>query len=373
MPRRILILCILSFATTAHPCAMFTVTGGQGQVYFANNEDFTKPGVIWFVPAKDGRLGRINLGFDDGFAQGSMNERGLCFDAAALPKVPWEPDPKKKTPPGSDKNLLELIMDRCGTVDEALGMFDEYNCWHLASGQFMFADATGASAVVTWDPRGRLSVVRRTGNYLLNTNDRLEWSGLRDERYVLAERMLQADTADADACAQVLAAIRQCGKDAFTSYSNIFDPRSLTIHLYNLGNFGEKVTLNLRRELDNGHRKVPLAELFAHSPRLDEVRAQPRQHYATEITINPEALARYAGRYRGNDPAITVTVAPDNEGGLTFLPEGQTKPAILFPESATYFRFRDTFGTVTFHLDAEGGATGLTLHRPGDSRLERLS
>lgn len=360
-------LILAAHAATAQACAMFTVAS-EGQVYFANNEDYVSPGVIWFVPAKKGRLARVNLGFDDDFAQGSMNERGLCFDCAALPKVPWEPDPAKK----DTDNLLDLIMDRCGTVEEALAMFDEYNCEHLASGNFMFTDAGGACAVVTWDPRGHMSTVRRTGGHLLNTNDRLEWSGLRDQRYVLADRMLCAMPApEVGACRDTLAAIRQCGKAAFTSYSNIFEPKSLKIHLFNLGNFGELVTLDLREELSKGARTVALKDLFKDSPAVDEVRAMAPRAYATEITLGAAVLDRYVGQYQVEQPAVTVEIALDGGRGLLFKIAGQPAAA-LYPESETAFRFRETFGTLDFQVGASGAVEGFMLHRPGDSFAQRI-
>jgi len=51
-----------------------------------------------------------------------MNDRGLCFDAAVVPDVPWTADPAKQDAP----NLLELILDTRATVDAALRLFDEY-------------------------------------------------------------------------------------------------------------------------------------------------------------------------------------------------------------------------------------------------------
>ena len=118
---------------------MFTLVR-DGTVLMGNNEDFVKPGYVWFVPAADGRLGSANFGFKNRFVQGSMNEKGLCFDAA-----------------------------------EAL--FQEYNCKHLAHSHFMLADASGASMVVEWLPDSGLNIVRREGDYQLITNTRLAESG----------------------------------------------------------------------------------------------------------------------------------------------------------------------------------------------------
>ena len=81
----------------ANACAMFSMVSGD-TVLMGNNEDYIKPGYIWFVPAEGETLGRVNFGFSDKFAQGSMNEKGLCFDAAVVGKVPYTPDPAKPTP-----------------------------------------------------------------------------------------------------------------------------------------------------------------------------------------------------------------------------------------------------------------------------------
>ena len=107
---------------------MFTLVR-DGMALMGNNEDFVEPGYVWFVPPAEGRLGRINFGFKgDRFVQGSMNEKGLCFDAAVTADIAWQPDPAKK----DTENLLELIMDTCATVDEAETLFRTYNCKHLA-------------------------------------------------------------------------------------------------------------------------------------------------------------------------------------------------------------------------------------------------
>lgn len=366
---RVRIACALLFvlAGSAGACSMFSVAQGD-TVYFANNEDFPSTGQITFLPGKGARLGRVNLSLADGFVQGSMNERGLCFDCAALPKVAWTRDPTKK----DTKNLIELIMDSCGTVDEALAKFDEYNCTHLADGQFMFADASGASAVVTWDPPGKFSVVRRERPYLLITNDRVAWSGLRDPRFVLADRVLSAaPVIDLNTCKTALGVMRQHGPAVFTSYSNIFEPKSRQIHLFNLGNFDEELALDLGAELAKGRRTMPLAGLFQHSPALETITAMPQTTYDTEIRVPSETLAAFVGTYKANDADVTVVVTLDPDKGLLLAAAGQ-RAVGLMPESEADFRFRETFGTVTFERDASGRVSGMTMHRPGNAHLTRM-
>lgn len=351
--------CILFTPLRVSSCAMFTLVSGD-TVLMGNNEDYIKPGYVWFVPAEAGKLGRVNFGFADKFAQGSMNEKGLAFDAAVVAEIPWEPDPAKK----DVKNLLELIMDTCGTVEEALALFDAYNCKHLAGSQFMFADATGDAAVVTWLPEKGLNVVRRTGDYLLNTNTRLDYSQFRCERYVLAERRLVAGGDSAEVVArEALDAIHQEGEGAFTSYSNVYDLKKGLVHVYNLANYDEVVTFNLAEELANGAHRTALKKVFKDSPSLKDIRKVSPRTYDTRIELSREQLDALTGKYSVMDGKAVITVErAGNE--LRFIPP-DGKAAHLFPENDTKFRIVEG-GQVTFTQSAAGVITGIVMHRNGD-------
>jgi penicillin V acylase-like amidase (Ntn superfamily) len=85
-------LALSLFASIGQACTVFTITTPT-QTLFANNEDFNRLGAIWFVPASPGHFARVNVGFHDSygtvgdFAQGSMNEKGLAFDAMVVADV----------------------------------------------------------------------------------------------------------------------------------------------------------------------------------------------------------------------------------------------------------------------------------------------
>ena len=65
------------------------VDGVNGEVLYGNNEDYHIPTTYyWTRPSGDGRYGGWYVGFDDRFAQGGVNEKGLAFDYNALPEVP---------------------------------------------------------------------------------------------------------------------------------------------------------------------------------------------------------------------------------------------------------------------------------------------
>jgi hypothetical protein len=47
-----------------------------------------------------------------------------------------------------------------------------------------------------------------------------------------------------------------------TVYSNIYDLKRGTVHVYNLGNFEEVVVMDLAEELKKGQRRLDLPSLF---------------------------------------------------------------------------------------------------------------
>ena len=79
-----ILLTVLLLPHRTRACSVFVVVR-DGRVFFCNNEDFTKVGHIWFTVPEDGKLGRINFGFEsDGFAQRKAVECKHGFIHASL-------------------------------------------------------------------------------------------------------------------------------------------------------------------------------------------------------------------------------------------------------------------------------------------------
>jgi hypothetical protein len=367
------ILLVASFAmshsVTSEACSIFTVVR-DGQVLMGNNEDYILPGVVWFVPATEGILGRVNVGFDTDFAQGSMNEKGLSFDGAALQPIAWEPDPDKETPP----NLIEKIMNECATVAEAIEYFQKYNCPFMKNSQLMFADATGDSAVISWLPEKGLSVVRIDGDHQVVTNNRLEASGYRCQRFVKAEQTLaERKDASLETMTAVMESVHNRGPAAFTSYSTVYDLKNKKMFIYNLANFEEVVELDVLAELAKGSKKYPMRKLFDNSPKLKDIKkGAQRSKWETRITLDSTTLDRYVGSYAPDEaPDIRLRVERENNE-LRVINPGQPA-AHLFPETETQFRVKPDRGQVSFHLDADGTVTGFTLHKQNDQHAKRVN
>ena len=328
-----------------------------------NNEDYILPGKIWFVSGKRGKLGRVNVGFETDFAQGSMNEAGLCFDGAALQPVPWEADPDKPTP----KNLVEDIMDTCTTVDEAIQQFKANNAPFLKNSQILFADAQGNSAVIAWLPGKGLSIVQGNGKEQIITNTRLEASGYRCQRHVRATQLLaKHNGAPHDTVVSMMEGIHQRGPKGFTSYSVAYDLKRQKLHLYNLANFKDSVVFDLKEELAKKRSAYTMAELFEEGPTLKDIKAGPqRTQWDTQVTLATEVLDRYVGKYSPL-PAPNIVVEVKRTGDLLQVQNPGQPPAKLYPESDTLFRIKPDRGQVSFQLDDKGAVLSLTLHKQQD-------
>ena len=370
---RMIVLGLLLALTVqpARPCSILALHDGD-TVLMGNNEDYVEPGYVWFAPARHGRHGRVNVGFANGFVQGSMNDQGLSFDAAVVPKVDWSAAPELPTP----KNLIEMIMDECATVEQAIDYFRRHNCRHLDRSQFLFADATGDAAVIAWLPSTGLSIERMDGRQLIATNHRLAPSGYRCARHVRAQQVLaQREETSLETVRAVLEAIHQHGPDAYTSYSTVYDLKARRVTIYNLAHFGEAVQFDLTAELARSRRKrrrLALADLFEQRTDPAVLTSLPqRSDFGTGIRLSAEDLDRFAGVY-------SPTVAPEvrvrvlREGRALRVENPGQPPARLMPESATTFRITPDRGLVSFRVGSDGAVEGLTLHKQVDIFAPRV-
>lgn len=72
-------------------CTIFSASDSHS-VLFGNNEDYNNSNTFyWTEPAASGNYGAVYVGFENYSYQGGINEKGLCFDANALPDSPINP------------------------------------------------------------------------------------------------------------------------------------------------------------------------------------------------------------------------------------------------------------------------------------------
>jgi len=229
----------------------------KGKVLAGNNEDFGNPrSRIWFVPAEKGKYGRLFVGFDNGYPQGGMNEKGLMFDGFSAPVVELAPSPEKELWLGS---LGERALAECATVGEVVRLVK--NLYRPGRVVYFFADESGDAAAI--EPDG---VVRKKNWFFVQTNfyqSRAPAGAETCERFKIATRMILDSEGDisVDLFRRILSATHQEGP-ATTQYSNIYDLKARVMYLYHFHNYENVVRIDLAEELRKGPRKREIPSLF---------------------------------------------------------------------------------------------------------------
>ena len=274
-----IIICIILFSIVAgnvfaysadvpKSCSIFTVSIGD-TVFFGNNEDSQKTGTyMWVVPSQNvdtdsgtfSIYGIVAFGYNyndddsgDGYAQGGMNDQGLCADGNGLPLLSLNPHPERESP---FTYPIDQILMECSSINEVIDWFQSHNLGTLWSNQLHFADVTGDAVVVSVGNDGELTFTRKgSSKYLVSTNFNLANSDVGQypcQRYETATTMLETISFEQDLSVEVvrnvLEAIHEEGEYA-TKYSNIFDPINKDIYVYQNHNFEKVAKLNLNDEV----------------------------------------------------------------------------------------------------------------------------
>lgn len=267
-------------------CTIFSASVGD-KVLFGNNEDYYKPKTYyWTEPATEGNYGCLYVGFKDYSHQGGINEKGLCFDANALPKAKIQPHaelaaPPCYPPPHEDVMIWVpvLLLRKAATVAEAIEIANRYQRknWYPNSGEISYqvnlADATGDAVVISVDKNGELAFTRKEKgtHYLISTNfnkanpeNALEYPC---PRYDTAEEILQSIKTENDLTIDIfkslLNSVHVEGIFNNTLYSNIFDLKNGVVYLYHWHQFEEVAMLNVAEELAKGEVYGRIADLFS--------------------------------------------------------------------------------------------------------------
>jgi hypothetical protein len=237
----------------------------NGLVLAGNNEDRNHPKtIVTFLPASGDYYGRVVFGYDDMPVQGGMNDQGLFIDGNSLAPTAWKPDPGKPTFRGS---VVMVLLGTCATCEDVKAFFEKSNVPALERARLPVADRSGASMVVEYG-QGRVQFVKSDTWYQIATNFVI--SNFTDGRYPCwryrtADKILsEAKELSLDLIRDVLEKTHQEG-GSLTVYSNIYDLKKGTIHVYNLRDFKEAVVMNLSEELKKGQRRLQLSSFFKHT------------------------------------------------------------------------------------------------------------
>lgn len=252
-------------------CTIFTASYGN-TVLFGNNEDYSNYNTyVWAVPSAKGKYGGVYLGFDNFFAQGGINEKGLAYDFNALPEILLNPHPELL----ESKEIIKSMHETCATVEEAIAFAKKYSWGNSISWQILLADATGDAAVMSGGPDGELAFTRKQKGdcYLVSTN----FNRANPEntyrgcypcwRYNKAVEMLEKITSNKDLTVDYFASILNAAHvesaRSNTLYSNVFDLKNGKMYLYYWHQFDEVVSLDVDEEIRKQTNYTRIKDLFS--------------------------------------------------------------------------------------------------------------
>lgn len=248
-------------------CTVFFASDGTN-VLAGNNEDFYNPSTrVWFLPAEEGKYGRLYFGFDDFVRQGGMNDQGLFFDTIAAPKLEMPHLADRERYAG---DLITKAMEECATAEEAASLFRRLGPYSDPTeipsirGAILFGDRSGRSVIIEGDVQ-----IPKKGAFQVMTNfyqSRPELGGYPCRRFEIVNQMLEGvDTYSVDLFRRALAATHlehEVGVSNPTVYSNIYDLKRGIVSVYHFHNFENAVVLDLNEELSKGRHEYDLSSLF---------------------------------------------------------------------------------------------------------------
>jgi tetratricopeptide (TPR) repeat protein len=280
-----LVFIFLCFMTLQSSACTMVMASKNGVVFAGNNEDWKNPRTIAnFFPASADEFGRVCFGFDDGYAQGGMNDQGLFIDGNAISPIDYIPSPNKENYNGP---MIDYILATCATVNDAIAFFEKYNTAGLRQARFPISDKTGASVVVEW-AEGKVQFVKPDTWYQISTNFVI--TNVKDgkypcSRYNIADTLFQGTTElSVDLIRAILSATHQ-ENNYPTLYSNIFDLKNGIGYVYNFHNFEEVWVFNLADELKKGEKTIELPKQFSITTHMAKVFKNTRQIVASEVLL----------------------------------------------------------------------------------------
>jgi hypothetical protein len=259
-------LLFLTLVTTSTLACTGVFAHDETHVLFGNNEDYYDPlTYIWTLSAA-GAYDRVCLGFGNFFAQGCLNERGLCYDGFATVSNPVTPNPLL---PDLPDNYLDIIMSSFATVEEVADYLLAHSRTRMENYQIFFADSTGNSMIAEGDSLVWTAAIVEGDSLVWSERDwqactnfyqtEPEIGGWPSWRYETATAMLESMTQlDHDYFRDILDACQQ----SITLYSNIFDLRQKTLRIFHQRDFSAYVDLTFAQAMEEITTPMRISDLM---------------------------------------------------------------------------------------------------------------
>ena len=279
---RWLITCLLFICLPAFPCTIFVLTGKDQTLFLTMKiTQILTHGFGSDLPEKAISVVRF-VGFDNGWAQGGINEKGLAFDWVAGFPSEWISDESLERAQG---NASERMLESCSSVSEAIEFYQKYQEPGFSYAKILIADKTGASVIIG------------VSDGDLHFDQSRQSRGFGYGQKVLAGQLSGSTEPTIANGVSILQACRQKGTYS-TKYSNVFDLRSGEIHLVGFSENRPDVRLSLRNELIKGEHYYEIQNI--HEQQLQE-----------RLDLLPGMMRFLSEGYRGisdRNPALTNRV-----------------------------------------------------------------
>jgi hypothetical protein len=228
-------------------CTMFSLQVDSIN-YFGNNEDWSDSDpIIGFSSSSATDYGFVWVGFSDGYAQGGMNEAGLCYDWYAGFSTNWKADPAKEYYNG---DMCKEILRKCTKVEEVISYFKTYNIPSFQSARPMFIDRFGNSIILKWK-NGQVEAEYRVGNYQVQGAKETTIKPFLENQKSFSLAYM----------ADLVNKAHQEGQYP-TQYSNIFDTYNSKMYLFTFFDYSQCIEIDLADELRKGDAIYHIKELY---------------------------------------------------------------------------------------------------------------
>lgn len=329
--------CFLSVSNYA--CTIFVLTDSHKTLFF-NNEDYSNPATrIWFLPEGKDYYGSAYVGYDDNWAQGGVNTKGLAFDWVAGFKEDYKPAGNMIEVKG---NPSERMLESCATVEEAIAFFRKYAEPGFSYAKILVADKTGASVIIG-AKNGKIQFDKSNSSrgfgYGMNSLNKMLSPGTKP---TLGNGL------------PILESCLQQGNFA-TKYSNVFDLITGEIILISSFKENENIKVNLIDELAKGGHYYDLPQIETQL-KLPLLPLLPTMHRFLSDVYKP---------IPDSDPAITKKIRE--------ILEGATKGIFSSDDFSPEFwkQFSPNIKDAQQQLNSLGKLQSLTLVENINSNAER--
>lgn len=249
--RRVLLIPLLLASFCSEACFIM-ITRKDGRVLVGNNEDwYHSDAKYWMESPKAGKSEKykaIFFGFKGEFttAQGGMNERGLFFDATAVPQLVVS-DSAKIGRKKAIHPIFKIILKKCATVEEAVIELQHYYIPFIRKVQIIMADANGDYLVM--NVNGIAEKGHLEDGYRLITNFHSTDKNHFCYRYDSAENRLRNRFEGSPGQVIEILSLSHQEFPGATVYSNVYDLTRASVTTYYNHRFGEGISADFHQEL----------------------------------------------------------------------------------------------------------------------------